>query len=232
MGDNTNDLALADVLGDRPALKRNLVAGTEGIDVARLQADLRRLGLAVGSIDGIFGANTSAAVKEFQKQKGITGADPGSVDAATWEALARAAVVERAEAREAAARAFEQVGGQHYEAAGKHQQKAVERRQQALPAGFEEEQAFNALLAAGRQWLEASEQWLAAAEEWPADSPEGQAWKAYSRHLRARDYARSYGVRAANSIGLALKDYEGAAQSDDHARLSAKLAEPRVLAAL
>lgn len=59
--------------------------GSQGADVKRLQQILSGGGYNVGSIDGIFGAQTLAAVKAFQLSKGLL-AD-GVVGPQTWAAL-------------------------------------------------------------------------------------------------------------------------------------------------
>ena len=50
---------------------QTLQKGDRGNDVAILQRRLNRLGYSVGNADGIFGAKTEAAVKQFQKDNGI-----------------------------------------------------------------------------------------------------------------------------------------------------------------
>ncbi|GAW93667.1 peptidoglycan-binding protein LysM [Calderihabitans maritimus] len=55
-----------------------------------LQLLLTRAGFDPGPIDGIFGPRTEAAVKAFQRQKGLP--VTGVVDTNTWIALIRDAV--------------------------------------------------------------------------------------------------------------------------------------------
>jgi peptidoglycan hydrolase-like protein with peptidoglycan-binding domain len=62
----------------------NLRLGSRGIDVHRLQALLIRHGFIL-VVDGIFGPITDAAVRSFQKTKGL--AVDGIVGAKTWAAL-------------------------------------------------------------------------------------------------------------------------------------------------
>lgn len=50
----------------------SLKEGSRGSDVRTLQARLKTLGYYSGSADGIFGAGTTAAVKAFQKNNGLT----------------------------------------------------------------------------------------------------------------------------------------------------------------
>ncbi len=52
--------------------ERVLVRGDEGPDVALLQRKLKELSFYEGHIDGLYGSQTVQAVKEFQKNKGIT----------------------------------------------------------------------------------------------------------------------------------------------------------------
>lgn len=62
-----------------------LKKGTKDIKIKDTQLYLKAWGFSPGTIDGIFGSNTEAAVKEFQKSKGLT--VDGIVDAKTWKAL-------------------------------------------------------------------------------------------------------------------------------------------------
>ena len=57
-------------LGDR-VLVFNLAALMRGDDVSNLQDRLIQMGFNCGKVDGIYGANTEVAVKEFQKSVGI-----------------------------------------------------------------------------------------------------------------------------------------------------------------
>jgi N-acetylmuramoyl-L-alanine amidase len=58
-------------LGDR-VLSFDASAIMRGDDVSNLQDRLIQMGFNCGKVDGIYGANTEAAVKEFQKSVGIT----------------------------------------------------------------------------------------------------------------------------------------------------------------
>jgi len=58
-------------LGDR-VLSFNSSSVMRGDDVSNLQDRLIQMGFNCGKVDGIFGANTERAVKEFQKSVGIT----------------------------------------------------------------------------------------------------------------------------------------------------------------
>lgn len=60
----------------------NLQKGSTDPAVRDLQEALKALGYNPGSIDGVFGATTEAAVKAFQQAKGIS-AD-GAVGKVTW----------------------------------------------------------------------------------------------------------------------------------------------------
>lgn len=59
--------------------------GDAGQDVAQIQSQLNALGYSVGTADGDFGSKTTAAVKTFQRDRGLE-AD-GVVGAATYQAL-------------------------------------------------------------------------------------------------------------------------------------------------
>ncbi|MEG4572022.1 peptidoglycan-binding protein [Microcoleus sp. N3A4] len=72
----------AAVPGNPPTV---LNKGAVGSKVKTLQVRLEIQGYDPGPIDGIFGARTATAVKNFQKFKGFT-AD-GMVDETTWKAL-------------------------------------------------------------------------------------------------------------------------------------------------
>jgi peptidoglycan hydrolase-like protein with peptidoglycan-binding domain len=62
-----------------------LKKGSKGDAVKALQTKLSKLGYKVGTIDGIFGSGTEAAVKAFQKAKNLT--VDGIAGAATLSAL-------------------------------------------------------------------------------------------------------------------------------------------------
>ncbi|MEG3920508.1 peptidoglycan-binding protein [Microcoleus sp. POL10_C6] len=79
---NAPILSNAAVAGNPPAL---LNKGTVGSKVKTLQVRLEMQGYDPGPIDGIFGARTATAVKNFQKFKGLT--VDGMVDETTWKAL-------------------------------------------------------------------------------------------------------------------------------------------------
>lgn len=59
--------------------------GSRGPDVLRLQQSLAALQYPVGAPDGIFGPNTEAAVRAFQRDRSLT--VDGIVGAQTWSAL-------------------------------------------------------------------------------------------------------------------------------------------------
>lgn len=86
-GTVTAATALALGLTSSPLL--GLAQGSTGDAVRQLQQALINHGITVaGGADGVFGAGTTAAVKEFQKQLGYS--PTGSVNAATAAALAQA----------------------------------------------------------------------------------------------------------------------------------------------
>lgn len=64
---------------------RTLRKGAQGDDVREMQELLQKWGINVGNIDGIFGKQTEAAVKGFQKAQGLT--VDGVCGPATWAAL-------------------------------------------------------------------------------------------------------------------------------------------------
>src|SRR5690606_38244397 len=154
MGDLTQDLSLQDVLEDSTRPARLLAVGMEGHDVARVQAGLRRLGLAAGTIDGIFGDRTATALEAFCTRVGLVYA--GAVEVPIWDALMRAAADARAAALAAHAAAHEQQARAHHLAAAAAQQLARDKRTGATMAGDDEEQAAGSLLRAGRAWLDAA----------------------------------------------------------------------------
>ena len=73
-------------LGDR-VLSFNSSSLTRGDDVSNLQDRLIQMGFNCGKVDGIYGANTERAVKEFQKSVGI--AADGKCGPATLISLMR-----------------------------------------------------------------------------------------------------------------------------------------------
>ncbi|MDD3412154.1 MAG: peptidoglycan-binding protein, partial [Eubacteriales bacterium] len=64
---------------------RTLRKGCTGADVSAAQAQLQTLGYYAGSLDGVYGTGTMAAVTAFQKQNGLT-AD-GLTGKQTWNKL-------------------------------------------------------------------------------------------------------------------------------------------------
>lgn len=68
--------------------KPTLCTGSRGEDVRILQENLRQLGFLNDAVDGIFGTNTNAAVRSFQKAQGLS--VDGVVGAGTWAALGAA----------------------------------------------------------------------------------------------------------------------------------------------
>ncbi|MEG4147106.1 peptidoglycan-binding protein [Microcoleus sp. Pol12B5] len=79
---NAPILSNAAAAGNPPTL---LNKGAVGSKVKTLQVRLEMQGYDPGPIDGIFGARTATAVKNFQKFKGLT--VDGMVDETTWKAL-------------------------------------------------------------------------------------------------------------------------------------------------
>lgn len=71
--------------GPAPGLCPVLRRGDRGAAVTRLQQLLQNAGVSPGSIDGIFGAMTDAAVRTFQARRGL--AVTGVVNIPTWAAL-------------------------------------------------------------------------------------------------------------------------------------------------
>ncbi len=68
--------------------KPTLRTGSRGEDVRILQENLRQLGFLNDAADGIFGTNTNAAVRNFQKAQGLS--VDGVIGAGTWAALGAA----------------------------------------------------------------------------------------------------------------------------------------------
>jgi peptidoglycan hydrolase-like protein with peptidoglycan-binding domain len=62
-----------------------LQQGDGGPAVSALQFALAALGFDVGVVDGIFGEQTQAAVRQFQENQGIDAT--GTADEGTWQAL-------------------------------------------------------------------------------------------------------------------------------------------------
>lgn len=228
MPDNTDDIGLDEARKPIPVLRRVLVAGMQGHDVARLQSELRRAGLTPGTIDGILGDRTVAAVAEFAIRNGLASA---TVDAALWTALLRAGALARADAHEALARAREQAAAAAQDLAAASQKSAADRRSQSAPAGADEAQAADALLRAAQHWSAAADAWLAAAEVLaPHADPDGRGVKAHARQLRALDQVRGLATRTVNSLALAGKELDAAGSSDHHERHAAAALTARALA--
>ena len=73
-------------VGGYPTINR----GKKGNYVLIAQDDLNTLGYSTGGLDGIFGARTENAVKNFQEVRGLT--VDGIVGCNTWRALQEAVV--------------------------------------------------------------------------------------------------------------------------------------------
>jgi len=67
------------------ATEVRLALGDRGDQVRELQTQLRRLGFGYSKVDGIFGALTEQAVRQFQQSLGLPAT--GQVDEVTWAAL-------------------------------------------------------------------------------------------------------------------------------------------------
>lgn len=81
--DNADEMAdAADELASN--VKPALVEGNSGAEVSRLQTLLQKQGFDVG-VDGVFGSETTAAVRQFQQTQGLE--VDGVVGADTWAAL-------------------------------------------------------------------------------------------------------------------------------------------------
>lgn len=65
-------LAALSFLYPSPAAEALSKNGSTGAEVKAIQETLKDRGLYSGSIDGIYGTGTQAAVKKFQKQQGLT----------------------------------------------------------------------------------------------------------------------------------------------------------------
>lgn len=229
MPDLTDDLTLDEARAPTSTLRRNLGAGSEGHDVARVQSELRRTGLSPGSIDGILGDRTIAALAEFATRSGLP-TPVTVVDAALWTAILRAGALAHADAHEALARAHEQTAAAAQDLATAAQKASAEKRTQNAPAGDDESQAADALLRAARHWHHAADSWLAAAARIALHAdPDGRGYKAHARHLRALDLVRSLATRTVNSLALAGKDLDAAGSTDHRERLAAATLTARTL---
>ena len=90
---NANGIAVDGIVGDitwlnideadqsNPTIKK----GSTGNPVRRAQKRLTLGGYDAGGVDGSFGAKTEAAVKHFQKDRGLT--QDGIVGPKTWNAI-------------------------------------------------------------------------------------------------------------------------------------------------
>lgn len=65
-------LFFAEQAGSSPTVETLSRVGSRGTEVTAIQQKLKERGLYTGSVDGIYGAKTEAAVKKFQKQQGLT----------------------------------------------------------------------------------------------------------------------------------------------------------------
>jgi peptidoglycan hydrolase-like protein with peptidoglycan-binding domain len=79
--------SLTTLLGGTALLK----AGSKGTEVAQLQQFLTAIGFQVGAADGVFGPMTTAGVRSFQQNQGLT--PDGVVGSQTRSAIGRVAAV-------------------------------------------------------------------------------------------------------------------------------------------
>ncbi len=64
-----------------------LAIGSKGEPVQDVQTFLKETGLYTGAVDGVFGAETEAAIKRFQESKNLT--SDGVMGPATWTVMIR-----------------------------------------------------------------------------------------------------------------------------------------------
>jgi len=75
----------------KPAAKAGAKQAKVSMDVKKLQEGLQKLGYEPGSVDGILGSKTSAAVKAFQQDNGLKAdGKAGKATMAKLEALLKA----------------------------------------------------------------------------------------------------------------------------------------------
>lgn len=93
------DMAEALTPGQRDIARRIVSAaggalrqGSRGPGVAALQAELLRVGLDPGPIDGVFGERTAGAVREFQRRRCLVPTADGIVGPLTWTILANSSL--------------------------------------------------------------------------------------------------------------------------------------------
>ncbi len=231
MPDTTDDLTLSETLEAAPELERTLKAGMAGHDVARLQLDLKRVGFDPGTIDGIYGTKTDAAVAGFRTKHGLAGE---GVAPELWTKLIEVAARERhGDLGRAAAELEEQAAELRTRA------NAVEDQAKADRSAGDRGQAGALMEDAGEVWIEGAGAWEQAAELWieaahvigPFAAQGDEGWKAYAKWARASDASRLYAGRARTAFGKAGEDLDAAGSTDHHERLAAARAEARARSA-
>lgn len=231
MPDTTDDLSLSETLESAPELERTLKTGMAGHDVARLQLDLKRASFDPGTIDGIYGAKTEAAVASFRTKHGQAGE---GVPPELWTKVIEIAARER---HGDLGRAAEELEAQAAELRTRANE--VEDEAKAERDAGDRGQAGALMEDAGDVWIEGASAWEEAAELWieaahvigPFTAPGDDGWKAYARWARASDAARLYAGRARTAFGTAGEDLDAAGSTDHHERIAAARAEARARAA-
>lgn len=227
--DANDDLSLSEVIEPVPELARPLSAGMRGHDVARLQLDLKRGGIEVGPIDGIFGAKTQAAVDKFIERHELSSE---GVDEAVWAKVIEVAALDRVADLSRAATELEQRASEH-----RNRANALEDEAGPLRDGGDPAEAGERMEEAGELWLEGSSAWELAAELWIEAAHVGEpfagedGYEPYARWARATDAARLHAGRARTALGKAGEDLDASGSTDHAERIAAARAEARARAA-
>ncbi|MCC5640323.1 HEAT repeat domain-containing protein [Nostoc sp. CHAB 5844] len=89
---NPTSLTIAQVNSQQPIKQAVLKLGSQGLDVQKLQSQLKDLGFYNGAVDGKYGSSTKIAVSQFQKTKNLNRTD-GIADQTTQASLQAAVVL-------------------------------------------------------------------------------------------------------------------------------------------
>lgn len=82
---DTSQLPNLEPAGAEATTRPTLQSGSRGTEVTELQATLKLLGFYDGTVDGVYGQSTIAAVSRFQQSAGLS--PDGVVGPATWNRL-------------------------------------------------------------------------------------------------------------------------------------------------
>lgn len=206
--------------GPLPAF-RNLIPGLEGPDVEQLERALSRLGYSPGNVDGVYTADTSAAVAELYRDRGYPAPEPDAGLQASLDG-AEAEVEARQDALDDANAALGEAGGTVTDVDRRQLDLAIERAKADLAtaqadAATAKDAAAHAIVTAERE--------LAAAQTEAATAADRLAQAEAGTHPDTNAPPTPQELAALEAAAADAADAVGVAES---ALSQAKAAQPRI----